>query len=492
MVAEWMPGFLNAGSFPVENVLAAFAYGKSGILGLPAEVTGDVLIGYLIFGSIILNCGAGDFFVRFALSVFGRFRGGSAKVAIMTSALFGMMSGSPIANAVTTGTLTIPTMKRYGYPPHYAGAIEAVAGNGGIIMPPVMGTVIFIMVILTGVTYAEVVIAALLPAILYYAGLFVQVDAYAAKSGLVGIPKAEIPSLRSALKMGWPTIIVIGFLVYALMFLRWSQTAPVFAAGLAILLSFTSRKYRMTPRKLLATTINMGETIAFIMATVLPAAYIILGLDLTGTVMAITARIVSMAEGSTILVLALAALLCYIFGFIGLSIVPYIVLAVTMVPAMVKGAGLDLVSVHLFLIYWLITANITPPVAILAFVCAAIAGAPPMKTGWTATRLAIVVYFVPFFFVLNPALILKGPVELIILYFVTALAGIWVLGSGMEGYLQFLGLLPWWSRVMLIIGGFLLAFPDWILTIVGLAIIAVAVLAILAIKRFKAARPAPG
>ncbi|GAJ10219.1 unnamed protein product, partial [marine sediment metagenome] len=196
-----------------------FAFGKGGMLGLPAQVMGELLIGFLIFAGMLMASEAGKFFLTLALCLLGRFRGGPAKVAVLASGFFGSLSGASMANVATTGSITIPAMKRLGYPPHYAGAIEAVASTGGIIMPPVMGAVAFLMTVITGIPYTVIIVAAVIPAILYYYGLLVQVDAYAARAGLRGLPREEIPPLLTTLKEGWPFIIVFIFLSFWLVLL---------------------------------------------------------------------------------------------------------------------------------------------------------------------------------------------------------------------------------------------------------------------------------
>lgn len=209
LFAEHMPGVLFGKSFSLPQLIGFFTYGGDGILGLPGRIIGTILIGFLVFAGVLIAMGGGKFFINFALAAFGRFRGGPAKVAVVASGFFGSLTGSPMTNVVGTGSFTIPAMKRTGYPPHYAGAIEAAASTGGMIMPPIMGTVAFIMADFVGVPYATVMVAAFIPALLYYWGLLVQVDAYAARTGLKGLPREELPSLWSALKEGWIYIVVL-------------------------------------------------------------------------------------------------------------------------------------------------------------------------------------------------------------------------------------------------------------------------------------------
>ncbi len=493
LFAEHMPGVLYGYSFTFPEVISAFAFGRQGMLGLPAQVIGNILIGFLIFAGMLIASGAGAAFLNLALALMGRFRGGSAKVAVLASGFFGSLTGTPVENIVATGSVTIPAMKRLGYPPHYAGAIEAVASTGGIIMPPVMGAIAFIMAVLTNIPYAEIIIAAIIPAILYYWGLLVQVDAYAARVGLKGLPKEKLPSLIKTLKQCWIFIAVIIFLVFGLIYMRWGVKAPVYASGLLFFLSFTSRETMMTPRKFIASLTTIGNLITFIMALFFPICLLLVGLQISGSLTALTAEIISFGQGNVILLLLIAAVICYLFGMVGMALIPYIVLAVTALPAIISATGLNIMALHLFLIYYFLTTGITPPVCVSAFTAAAVAGSSPMKTGFTAMRLAVVLYFIPFFFVFNPSLILEGPILETVYLFVLCLVGIWILASGLEGYLLKVGRLKLWSRVLLFASGFLIAFPGygqiltwWMTSIIGAAL-AVLVIAVILIRRKTAA-----
>ncbi len=482
LYCEHLPGILWGAGHSITHITSAFAYGRLGMLGVPAQVTGEILMGFLLFAGVLIASGAGTFFLNFSLALMGRFRGGPAKVAVISSGLFGSLSGSTITNVIATGSVTIPTMKRAGYPPHYAGAIEAVASAGGTVMPPVMGSVAFLLSILTGISYAVICIAAFIPALLYYWGLIVQVDSYAARVGLRGLPREEIPSLWGTLKEGWPFVAVLFFLVFALVYMRWEARSPVYASGLMILLSYTNRKTMMTPRRLWSTLVTVGGLITFLMAVLFCVALLLLGVQITGTLTALVAKIIMLGAENLVPILAIAGLTCYIMGMVGMAIVPYIVMAVTAIPAIATATGLPVLAVHLFVIFYLMTSGLTPPVCIAAFTGAALAGARPMKTGFTAMRLAIVVYFIPWFFVFNPALILEGPILVTIYLFAICVTGIWILASGLEGYMLWVGILNSWSRPVLVLCGFLIAFPDWITTIIG-AVLAVLVIAIIFVRK---------
>jgi TRAP transporter 4TM/12TM fusion protein len=459
LYSQWMPGPFYGVPMAFDKLMGQFAFSTNGILGLPAEVNGNIVIGYLIFSGVMVSSGAGNFFLDFAIGLMGRFRGGPAKVSVVASALFGSLSASAVANVVAIGSVTIPAMKKLGYPPHYAGAIEACASTGDALTPPVMGTIAFVMAILTSTSYASIAVAAALPAILFFWGLLIQVDGYAARTGLVGMPKEEIPPLKRTLKQGWVYIIAFAFLIWVLMGLGWTAEGPIIASVILIALSFTSKDLRIGGAKLFETFGAVGTLIAWMIAILLPVGLIVAGLTVTGTAANIISQVVNLGQSNTFLVLVVTAVACYLLGMIGLALLPYIFLAVTMAPIVVKTGGLDLIGVHLFLVYMVSLSGITPPVAMLAFVGAAVAGAPPMKTGWTAMRLGIVLFFIPFFFVYSPTLLLKGEILMIIKDMLLALVGIWILTSGLEGYMLKVGPVPFWARFTLFIGGFLFAIP---------------------------------
>jgi TRAP-type uncharacterized transport system fused permease subunit len=252
--------------------------------------------------------------------------------------------------------------------------------------------------------------------------------------------------------------------------MRWEARSPVYASALMILLSFTNRKTWMTPRRFIATLVTAGSLITYVMAVLFSAALTLIGIQVSGTLTAMVSQIVMIGSDSIVLVLVIAAVVCYLLGMVGMAIIPYIVMAVTAIPAIAAATGVPVLAIHFFVIFYLMSGPLTPPVCYAAFTAAALAGARPMKTGFTAMRLAIVLYFIPWFFVFRPALILEGPISETIRYFVLCLLGIWILASGLEGYLLRVGRIDVWARPFLIISGFLIAFPNWIATIIGAAI----------------------
>ncbi len=470
LFASHMPGILWGVSYSFVTTIGFNIFSSEALIGIPLKVVAEILIGFLVFAGILIASGGGKFFLNTALALLGRFRGGPAKVAVVSSAFFGSLSGSVFANIVATGSITIPAMKRTGYPKHYAAAIEACSSTGGVLMPPVMGAVAFVMAMLLAIDYAVVIIAAAIPAILYYFGLLMQVDAYAAKVGLRGLPQEEIPSLKRTLIEGWPFIVVLLFLVWGLLYMRWERLAPYYASGLLVLLSFTRRETMLTPRRIIETLATIGKLITQTMAIMLPIGLITGGLTITGTAPAFTAAIINLGAENIFLILVLGVVTCYFLGMAGLLTAAYIFLAVTLAPAIIQAGGLNVLAVHLFIIYYAMLAVITPPVASGAFIAAGIAGASPMKTAFQAMRLGVVIYFIPFFFIFNPSLILQGPIFETLYLFFLCLLGILLIAAGMEGYLVTVGKIGLWARPLLVVAGFLIAFPGWNTTIIGAAL----------------------
>ena len=482
--AEHMPGVFFGNSAPWDTTIGYMVLSYDGLLGIPLRVLGDLLLGFLVFAAVLVASGAGRFFLNLALALLGRFRGGPAKVSVLSSGFFGSLSGSIFANIVATGSVTIPTMKRMGYPSHYAAAIEACASTGGVLMPPVMGALIFIMCAILNMEYAVVMVAAFIPSILYYFGLLMQVDAYAGKVGLEGLPRAEIPSIVKTLKEGWPFIAVLVFLVWGLLYMRWERLAPWYAVGLMILLSFASRETRLTPGRIIRMLKEIGELMTRTFSLILPLGLIIGGLVMSGTAPAFTAAIINLGGESIVLVLLLGVASCYVLGMVGVGIGAYIFLAVTLAPALVEAIEVNVLAVHLFIVYYAMLGAITPPVALGSFVAASVAGSSPMKTAVQSMRLGIVIYMVPFFFLFNPSLILQGPILETLYLFSLCLLGIVFIAGGMEGYLVKVGKVPLWARPLLVVAGFLIALPGWMTSIIG-AVLALLIIPIILKTRGK-------
>jgi len=350
-------------------------------------------------------------------------------------------------------------------------------------MPPVMGGMVFMTAIIANVDYASIMMAAFIPTVLYYFGLLVQVDGYAAKTGIKAVPFENIPRLWPTLKEGWLHLFCIGFLVFGLVYMRWGMITPVYATVLMLLLSVITGRKTLTLRQLEAALAYTAGLVNVGMAIFLSMGFIMVGLYKTGMAAAVTAWVVSLGGENVFSILLLGAVFCLLMGMVGLQRTAYLFLAVTMAPAVASVAGLPLIAVHLFIIFYAGLGGLTPPVAINAFVAASIAEADAMKTAWTSLRLGAVLVFIPFFFVLQPALVMQGTPWDILYHTTLAALGIFLLGSGLEGYLVRVGKLTMAQRTMLVAGGFLTAFPEMITTLVGLGLSILAIIIPLARRR---------
>jgi TRAP transporter 4TM/12TM fusion protein len=408
------------------------------LLGIPLQAFAETVIGFLVFGTALMMTGAGKFFINLAFAACGTFRGGAAKVCIFASGLLGMMSGSIISNVLTAGTMTIPAMKRTGFSPTYAGAIEACASTGAVIAPPVMGATAFVMAQFLGVSYGMVALAAIIPAALYYFGLFMQVDAYAARHGLKGLAREDIPSLKQTLREGWYYAFAVALLIFMLLVMKRESHAPFYATALLLLLNQLFNKEKWGWSSVLKFLEVNGKTFVELIGILAGCGLLIGAFSLTGVISSLANDLLTIAGDNVFLLLGMTALTSLVLGLGLTTTACYIFLAILVGPALEK-AGLNKVAVHMFVFYWGMLSSITPPVAIASFAAAGIAGAPPMKTGWASMTVGSIIYFLPFFFV-----------------FICA---------GLQGYLFGLGdmracgNMEWPLRVALCLGGFVLAAP---------------------------------
>ncbi|MFC1914130.1 TRAP transporter permease [Chloroflexota bacterium] len=469
LFAYFLPGIFTAGKYSFSRVIGYHYIGPESIFGLPMRVFGRLLIGFILMGVALQATGGGTFFINFATALLGRIRGGAAKVSIMTSALFGSMSGSVVANVITTGSFTIPAMKKSGYPPFYAGAVEAAASTGGVLMPPIMGITAFIMADFLRITYAEVVIAAFIPSLLFYSAIFFQTDFYAAKEGIKGLTKEEIPSLKETLKIGWFYIFALFLLIYLLLVVRLEARAPFYAAGAIFLLAMIRKETRPNTRILLQFLEVSGKTLAELAAIMAAVGMIIGSLSLTGLAYSFASGLTDLAGGVLLLILLFAAFASFVMGM-GVTISAcYIFLALVVAPAL-NNLGIYPIAGHLFLLYWGMVSYITPPVAVGAYTAATLAGASGWKTGWQALRLGVVALIVPFFFVYNPALVAYGSLLEIVRTTGTALVGIGLLSAAFEGYLWWFGRLNPFVRILLAVAGLLFIAPIWQMSLISAAL----------------------
>jgi TRAP transporter 4TM/12TM fusion protein len=434
------------------------------VLGIPLQAFAEVVIGFLVFGTALMMTGAGRFFINLAFALCGTFRGGAAKVCVFASALLGMMSGSVVSNVLTAGTMTIPVMKKTGFRASYAGAIEACASTGAVLAPPVMGATAFVMAQFLNMSYAEVALAAAIPAALYYFGLFMQVDAYAARHGLKGLARAELPRVWVTLKEGWYFVLVIALLVFMMLVMKRESHAPFYATVLLLALNQAFNRERWTWATAAKFLELNGRTFAELVGILAGCGLLIGAFSLTGVVSSLANDMLRIAGNNALLLLAMTALTSLVLGLGLTTTACYIFLAILVGPALEK-AGLNKLAVHMFIFYWGMLSAITPPVAIASFAAAGIAGAPPMKTGWESMRVGSIIYFIPFFFVLNPAFVLQGGAAETLVLSVTCALGIVFICGGIQGYQVWAGDLErtrgaeWPLRILLIVGGMVLAAP---------------------------------
>ena len=485
--ADWMPGMFWGPPTTLARTLAFNVYSADALLGVVTRVVGEVIIGFLILAALLVATGAADFFLKLAMAIMGGTRGGPAKVSVLASGFFGSLSGSIFGNVVSTGAVTIPAMKKGGFPPHYAGALEACASTGGMLMPPVMGAVAFIMADFTSTEYAVIVMAAVIPSVLYYVGLYFHVDGYAAKTGMVGTQAADLPSIGQTLRQGWPFLIVVGFLVWGLVVMRWERLTPYYASALLLALTFLKKDMRLDFGRVRDILLECGKLLSQTVALLLPTSFILGGLMATGVAPAIAAALVQMGGSSVVPILLIGIGVCIVFGMLGMIVAAYLMLALTLAPALEQAAGLNTLAVHLFIAYYATLAAITPPVALAAFLASRISGSDPIKTSWHAARLGIVLYFIPIFFLFEPALILQGAWHQTVVWVLLNLLAIAVIAGASEGYLVRFGHLKGWARGVLFGAGLLIGFPEWVSTAAGLALLA----AVVALRRWSIApRPA--
>lgn len=468
--AYLLPGVLSARMIPWSRVLSNLYLSPGSLLGIPLGVAGTIVFSFIFFGRLLFSVGGGRFLSELALGLMGRYRGGPAKVAIVASSLFGSLSGSASANVAMTGIITIPLMKKIGYKPHVAGAIEAVASTGGLIMPPIMAATAFIMAEFLDVPYPTVAIAAFIPAVLYYVAVFAQVHLEAVKEGLKGLPREDIPSLKNVIKQGWFYLIPAVVLLYCLfiLYMQPSTSALYAVATTAIVSLFKRNTRRIVIHKGWTILQDTGQGLLEVGIICSIAGFVIGSVSLTGLGLSLSDALVTLSGGNVLVLLFLAAIGAIILGM-GMPVTAtYIMLVILIAPALIK-LGIEPLAAHLFIMYFGVMSFLTPPVAIAAYVAASIARSEPLQTGFAGVRLGIIAYVVPFVFALSPSLILLGSVGDILLTVTTALLGTVFLSVAFVGYL--FDRLSVLKRVCLAVGAFALIAPKHTGAIFGLLLI---------------------
>ncbi|MFH1489162.1 MAG: TRAP transporter fused permease subunit [Pseudomonadota bacterium] len=447
--------FLGQGT-PWDRLALYLFLDNGGLLGTPLWVVGSIVFGFILFGQILFAVGGGQFLNDFSLATMGKYRGGAAKMAILGSSLFGTISGSAVANVSATGVMTIPMMKKSGYKPEIAGAIEAVASTGGQFLPPVMGITAFIVAEILGVPYSEVAIAAIVPAVLFYYVLFIHVDLEAAKAGLKGLSE-ESPPIRTTLKQGWTFILSLVVLVYTLFFLNFEAgKAAVAATAAAFVFGLIKKETRIGLFRFIKLLEGTGRGLLEIGAICGTAGLVLGVIYTTGLGTTISHVLLKVGGENLFLMLLYSALVSIVLGM-GMPTAPvYIILAVLIAPAIVKQNVVPMAA-HLFIFYFGVVSMITPPVCIASYAAASIAKTSPMSTGFYAARFGITGFIVPFIFVYNPALLLYGSFGDILLTIAKATVALGVLTVAMSGF--FLRKLGDLTRLLLGLGGFCMLIP---------------------------------
>jgi TRAP transporter 4TM/12TM fusion protein len=465
LFGSFFPSIIGHPGFSWLKVIMRVSWSIEGLFGVCIDVCSSFIYLFIFYAKILEKTGGGQVFINLASSLVGMVRGGPAKVAVVASCLFGSISGSAVANVAGTGTFTIPMMKRIGYRPHFAAAVEAVASTGGQFMPPIMGASAFLMAELLNISYWSVAMYALVPAILYYVALFIMVDLEAARIGLKGLDREDLPRFRDVFRDGWPALLSPVLLVVLLAGFQWSPAkSVVWAIGLTLVVCQINPKTRLSARTLVE-TMREGSIGAIETSIACLTVGIIIGcVQLTGLALKLSTVLIAIAGSSMPLLLLMTLISCIIFGMGLPTIACYMVLAMMAAPAMI-AMGVNPVAAHLFIFYFGIVSNITPPVALASYVAAGIAGANFWATGFTACKLGVVAFIVPFLFVYNPAMVGQGNTLEMIQCGITAFFGVYALSCVLQGY--FLDKLPLWQRAGFLAAGVMLMIPETYTDIAG-------------------------
>ena len=443
-----IPGLWGHRFIDVEQLVSYQYLTTEGLFTIPLGVSASFIFIFILFGAFLVASGTGEFFIQFANALAGHLRGGPAKVAVLSSAIFGSISGSAVANVVSTGSFTIPLMKKIGYRPVFAGAIESVASTGGQFMPPVMGAAAFIIADMLGVTYLEVCKAALIPAVLYFFALLYMVHLEALRSGLKGLERSELPALGATLRQGGHLLLPAVVLVYLLVQGYSPMKAGFWSVGAVILVSWIKPDTRMGGRKILS-ALEKGARGSLEVALACACAGIVIGcVTQSGLGLKFSSLVIQASGGNLLLSLVFVMVASLVLGM-GLTTSAAYILTIILAGPVLVDLGIQPLAAHMFVFYYACLSCITPPVALAAFAASGISGSNPFPTGFESMRLAIIAYLVPFIFVFHPVLIWQGVWWNILLSFVTALLGCMAIGSALMGYLE--------TRLNLLLRGILLA-----------------------------------
>ena len=476
--ADHMPGALWGNMYSITEAARAHSMGLDSLIGIPMRVAGSLLIGFLIYGIILAETGGGKFFINIAESLMGKYRGGPAKVAILASGFFGMLSGSPTSNVITSGSLTIPAMKKAGYSGRYAAAIEACASTGGVLMPPVMGTVAFIMASFLNLPYSEILLAALLPGIIFYIALIIQTDLYAAKNNLKGMELNNIPKLLPTITNGFPFIMSFICLVWLIMSAKLESEAPFISSLFLIIILLLRNFNKIKLNDWLNIFIKIGEIIARIVSLLSGVGVIIGAMSLTGVGTSLSRELVFLAGGDLFMILIFGAIASLVLG-IGMTVSAcYIFLAIVLAPAIIEG-GISPLAAHLYVLYWGVLSFITPPVAIAAITASSISNTSALKTAFLSMRLGSILFFLPILFVFDPSMLMQGTAINIIFSVSMAIFAIIIISASFEGYMYIFGRLNKIYRILCFSSGLLILMPNLTSKYIGVGILILTTLSLI-------------
>jgi TRAP transporter 4TM/12TM fusion protein len=470
---QWLPLSLSHKGYGLERITTTLYMTQNGIFGVALKTMAYFIFLFIAFGAFFGLSGGTEFFIDLATSIFGKLRGGPAKIAVVSSGMMGTISGSAVANTVTVGTFTIPLMKRIGFEGHVAGGVEATASSGGALMPPVMGAAAFVMAEYLRIPYLAICKAALLPAILYYLSIFSIVHFYSLKMNIQGLPKTEIPNIGNILRKKWIFLIPLFVLILTLTLDYSPRIAVLYTILATVVMSFFKKESRMTLSRCLQALAQSGLDSVMVSCACAAAGIVIGVVLLTGMGQKITNLVLLLSSGSLIVALPVTMLASILFGMGLPTVVCYVLLAATAAPSLVE-LGVLPIAAHLYIFYFGMLCMVTPPVAFASYAAAAIAKADPMKTGFTAWRFALAGFLLPYMFVYNQSLLLMGsPVNIIMAVF-TSCIGIICLAAGIIGYL--IKETNTLERIILLIAAILLIKPGWITDLIGLLCVAMVVI----------------
>lgn len=492
----YIPGVFSHRGQSVQRIIQAIYSGGEGIFGMPLGVSSTYLIIFVILASILDKSGLGKLFNDLALGLGGRYSGGPAKVAVIASALAGTISGSAASNVATTGAFTIPLMKKIGYQPTFAGAVEAAASTGGQIMPPIMGSAAFIMAEYLGISYLTIAAAGIIPAVLYFASVYFQVDLRARSLKLRGLDKSEMPDVKKTVLRYGQMILPMVVLIYLMGQGRTPLYSAFYAVCLTIILSWFRKETRILIPEAKAVAVSSARTSVAIGISMAAAGFMIAAFSTTGLGIVLADSIVAISRGNLMIVLVLTMIVAIILGLGLPTSACYVITASICAPILIK-VGLSPFLAHFFVFYYSCLSTVTPPIALAAYVAAGIANANADKVGWMAFRLALAGFIVPFFFIYSPAMVLMGadggmltaPWMSVVLSVVSGLIGTFFLAASVEGYLIIK--YPFWLRAPLFVAALLLIDPRLVTSTVGLGIAIVSILIILFIRKKSGTPAAP-